>query len=231
MFVFIAAIPQIIDDEYTDRGSVRNASRAHFSFDSLGKEILNLMQRGKLFNYQVREIGFPSQHLYPAHGVEQLGIAEVLVTFAASPQDRNLLVLDTRRFGEVIDYQITKVLAQDSGTRLQLRLRDHEDEHATRFQPCVGVLQKDQFQALVIRLCHLQVVGRIEIEKRDRFGWTAHIHRVRLQCFDTQISGLFGTIGINFNAVSVGLSSLQQTGECHAIASTRINCRELRSGT
>ena len=91
----------------------------------------------------------------------------MLVTFAPPSQDCNLLVLDTRRFGEPIDRQIAKVLAQDSGARLQLWLWDHKDEHAARFQPSVRVLQKHQLEALIIRLPHLQVVRRIEIEKRD----------------------------------------------------------------
>jgi len=40
---------------------------------------------------------------------------------------------------------------------------------------------------------------------------------------------MFGTVGVNFHPISVGLGSFQQTCECHAIANTWINCRELRS--
>jgi len=63
--------------------------------------------------------------------------------------------------------QIAKMLAQDSGTRLQLRLRNHKNQNTTRFQPPIRVFQKNQFQALIIRLSHLKVIGRIQIKKRD----------------------------------------------------------------
>jgi hypothetical protein len=50
-----------------------------------------------------------------------------------------------------------------------------------------------------------------------------------VECLNAKISGLFRPIRVNFNPISVGLSSFEQTSESHAIANTWINRRELAS--
>jgi hypothetical protein len=45
-----------------------------------------------------------------------------------------------------------------------------------------------------------------------------------VQRLNAELSGLLRAIGVNFNPISVDWGSFEQTGECHAIANTRINC-------
>ncbi len=46
---------------------------------------------------QCFKIGFSDQHLQPAHGVEQRGVSQMLVSPTPDAEDGNLLVLHTRR--------------------------------------------------------------------------------------------------------------------------------------
>src|SRR5207302_2281479 len=61
------------------------------------------------------------------------------------------------------------------------------------------MLQKHQFQTLVVGLTCFEVIRRIEIEQRQRLRWTAHVHGIRRQSVDAQPGCLLSSIGINFN--------------------------------
>src|SRR5258708_7816797 len=92
------------------------------------------------------------------------------------------------------------------------------------------MLQKHELQALVVGLPGLKVVGRIEIEQRQHFGWAAHFQRVGLQHLNAKTPGLFKSVSVDLNAVTTGgACSLKQTRERHAISHTRIECRKLVS--
>jgi len=74
--------------------------------------VWNLVSHSRRFA-QAFKIGFRGQHFQPAHGVEQRGVSQVLVSLTPDAKDSNLLVLHTRRVRQPVHGQIGKVLAQD----------------------------------------------------------------------------------------------------------------------
>src|SRR5208282_6619393 len=81
---------------------------------------------------------------------------------------------------------------------------------------------------MVVALPGFPIVGRVQIKQRHRLRLAPDIHGVSLQSLDSQGSRLFGSIGIDLNAIAMGGYAMQQVSECHAISQAGIECRELR---
>jgi hypothetical protein len=78
-----------------------------------------------------------------------------------------------------------------------------------------------------------RIVGKsrwIQVEHGHRFGLAPDIQGVGLQSLDSQGSRLFGSIGVDFNAIAMSGCAMQQVSERRSISRARIECRELRYG-
>jgi hypothetical protein len=148
------------------------------------------------------------------------------VPLASGCKHNNLLELQARRLGESEDSQPSKLFAQQSRAFWQSQLWNHKKQHATRFEPAIGVFQKYGFQSLIVTLAKFPIVRRIQVEQRHRFRRATGIHRVGLEGFDSQASGLFGSIGVNLNSIAIAGHVLKQISECNAIADAGIERRE-----
>jgi hypothetical protein len=142
--------------------------------------------------------------------------------FAARRQYNNLLELHASRFGKPEYPQLREPFAQQPRTFRQPILRDHKKQDTSRLQPPISVLQKHEFQSLVITCARFPIVGRIQVKQRQRFRWAAHLHRVRLQRLDVQGSRPFRTIGIDLNTIAASRCIPKQMSERHPIANAGI---------
>src|SRR5207247_1297899 len=92
---------------------------------------------------------------------------QAILTFSSDRKNGNLVVLD--RFGsrETVDPDVFEMLSQRPCTLRKLSLRDNQEEDTSWHNPSAGMTQKHHFHPLIVSLAHFEVVGRIEIDKRE----------------------------------------------------------------
>lgn len=155
----------------------------------------------------------------------------MLVSLTPDAQHGNLFVLHARRLRKPVDRQVGEVLTQDPRAEAQLRLRNDEHQHSSRFQPTVSVLQKNEFQPLIVGRASFQIIGRIEVEKREGLCGTSDIEGAPLQRLNAQIPSPFRSMCVYLNSVATRLHPLDEMSKCHSISHTRIERGELRIGS
>ena|SRR5215471_20137899 len=70
-----------------------------------------------------------------------------------------------------------KYSLQEPRAEFRLWSRNHKHDDDARFRPAIGVFQKYELKPLVFCVGHLEIVGRIEVDKRNCFGWAAERRR------------------------------------------------------
>ena len=102
--------------------------------------------------------------------------------------------------------------------------RDNEYQHATRFQPAIGVAQKRLLRAATVSGPLSPIVGRIQIQEANALDRALHFQRISLDDIGNPLPGLLGPVGIKLDAITKHLSTAGDYRERHAIPNARVNC-------
>ena len=77
-----------------------------------------------------------------------------------------------------------------------------QNQHASRLEPAVAVLEEYLFQPAVLGLAAFEVVGWIQIEQRQGLHWAVHIQGIAMNDVVADLAGLFDAVGVQFDTVS-----------------------------
>ena len=77
-----------------------------------------------------------------------------------------------------------------------------QNQHASRLEPAVAVLEKYLFQPAVLGLAAFEVVGWIQIEQRQGLDRAVHIQGIAMNDVVADLAGLFDAVGVQFDTVS-----------------------------
>src|ERR1035441_8570913 len=102
--------------------------------------------------------------------------------------------------------------------------RDNEYQHATRFQPAIGVAQKRLLRAATVSGPQSPIVGRIQIQEAKALDRALHFQRISLDDVRNPLPGLLSAEGIKLNTVAKDLRTVGDNLERRAIADTRVEC-------
>ncbi len=153
----------------------------------------------KLTSWQICALSGPIQ---PIHCPQQMRIWRVCGTAALHPEHHNLAKLHAVWIGKPVNPQISKMRREQLRATLQLCLRYHEHQHSVCFQPAVGVLQEQQFEAFVSLRPRFKVVRRIQVQHRQRLGRAPNLKQVRMQHLNSKIGGLLSPMRVDLHSVA-----------------------------
>jgi len=90
------------------------------------------------------------------------------------------------------------------------------------------MLEEDPLHPVVPALGNLEVIGRIEIKKRDGLDRTVHVERAGVDHLVGARGSLLGTVGVEFDAAALTLDAGGDGGKGVAFADTRVQSHEPR---
>ncbi len=132
---------------------------------------------------------------------------------AANSKHSDLPEADRFFVGHTKDVQPGEVRTQDPGALVQALERDHQYQHALHHQPAEGVLKEQAFHAVVSNRSDLGIVGRIEIEQRERLGLGYCVEGIALDRLDAPATRCQRPLGIEFNPVTAHIRTLSEQVE------------------
>ena len=102
---------------------------------------------------------------------------------------------------------------------------DNEYQHATRFQPPIGVAQERLLRAATVSWPQCVIVWRVEIAEPEALDRALHSRRISLDDVGNSLPGLLGAVGVKLDTVTKNFSAAGDNLECRAIANTRVERR------
>ena len=154
-----------------------------------------------------------------------IGQAIFLLPRPANPKEYGLLVSNALRGCQAKDRLIPKVRRQHPSAFINTIEGNHHHQQATRHQPAKTVFKKDRLHTLVLSLADLEIIGRIQIQKRKRFDRRVTIESATVDNFICVCSGILCPVCIEFDRVAPDLFTGGDQGERHSCASARIEHR------
>ena len=124
-----------------------------------------------------------------------------LLPRSANPKEDDLLVEDALRRRQAIDCLVAEVRRQHPPAVIDAIGRNHHHQHAARFQPSEEVLQENGFHPLVPALSDLEIVGRIQVQKGERFNGRVAIESAALDGFVGSLLRLARAVCIEFDRI------------------------------
>ena len=101
---------------------------------------------------------------------------------------------------------------------------DNEYQHATGFQPAIGVAQERLLGAATVSRPQCPIVRRIQIKEPKALDRALHFQRISLDDVGNPLPGLLGAVGIKLDTIAKHLSTAGDNLERHAIANARVDC-------
>jgi hypothetical protein len=102
--------------------------------------------------------------------------------------------------------------------------RDNEYQHASRFQPAIGVAQERLLGTATVSRSQSPIVGRVQVEKTEALDGALHLQRISLDDIGDSLPGLLGAVGIKLNAIAQYVGTAGDNLERHTMANTRVYC-------
>src|SRR5271157_448006 len=125
-----------------------------------------------------------------------------MVFFLANRYYSELPEADRLRVGEAEYGDALELAGQTLGALRERIVWDDEDQDSRRLQPCVAVVEKQKFQALVAVISDFHVIRWVEIEERAAACRKMGFERAALRGWNAARSRGDGSICIKFDGRS-----------------------------
>src|SRR5208283_4351266 len=90
-------------------------------------------------------------------------------------EQHDLLVLRSLRRAQPVSFLVLEVEGEKAPANGETISGNDQNQHASRLEPAIAVLEKYLFQPAVLGLAGFEVVGWIQIEQRQGLHWAVHI--------------------------------------------------------